>query len=88
LLTTELFSNILNAYHPIRTHYTAPGTNPNPNDPFAELGGFRVNGFDLAAYIGSVYANPPYDTTSIARSMKLARKAAESPGFRAVPVND
>ena len=85
-VTTELFSNILNAYHPIRTHYTAPGINPNPNNPFAELGGFKVNGFDLAAYIGSVYGNPPYDTTSIARSMKLARKAAESPGFRAVYV--
>ena len=85
-VTTELFSSVHNAYHPIRRHYTAPGPNQGANSRFAERGGFAVDGLRQEAYVGSVYANPEYDGTSIEESMEFAKVAAERPGFRAVYV--
>jgi len=67
-------------------HYTAPGPNPGTNNPFAERGGFAVDGLRQGAYVGSVYANPENDGTSIEESMEFAKVAAERPGFRAVYV--
>ena len=96
-VTTELFCSLLNACPIIPKHRTAPwgrlpdGTAdqnapPNPNNPFAQRGGLMEDGLAANAYIGSVYANPPYNGTAIDESIAQAILATRRGGFRATYV--
>ena len=76
---TELFSDVMNTFSRFKRRRTLR-THP----AFRTHGGLEQDGLDIAAYEGSVYANPPYDGVTILRSMSIARERARRPGFRGI----
>ena len=77
--STELFCNILNTHLGFAQRRTL-----DVRKAFATKAGLHKDGLEVAAYVKSVYGNPPYDGTTIEKTLSIAEEAAESPGFRAV----
>ena len=77
--STELFCNILNTHLGFAQRRTLEA-----HAAFATRAGLNVDGLDETAYVHSVYGNPPYDGTTIEKTLNIAEGAAERPGFRAI----
>ena len=75
---TELFSDLMNTSPLFKKRRSLA-----IHQAFRRHGGLQQDGLDPTAYEGSVYANPPYDGSTIEASMNIARERASRPGFRA-----
>jgi len=84
--TSELFCNIMNTFHRFETRRTL-----GIPRGYAAFNDFLEDGTDEGAYVGVVYANPPFDGQeggrTVARTLDLCQQRASSTvGFRAVAV--